>query len=417
MKILYLHPKAWSGEYPILKKFRELGHDVCVLEELRGKDAGKPGLTEDFAEAGDGMPTFWYDPKRGWEKLLTWPLDRVFKRAFEGRNLVHRMWIIARAARHFRPDVVACTDGFTYAIPASFLRRLGILKQPLFASYIGGDILDCPEVGVGKRRTPMVSWLIRTSVRGVDILRPLCDSLYRILLQEGADPARIEMIPIQVGVEEAVLNSIADDRANIGQRIRKRYGIPPQAPLIVTLSGNHKGKGLHILAKAWPTVVAAGPGCRWLLCGPAEPWLEAAVWPVLRESGLEATVHFTDSLRGIDVFEHLAAGDLHVNPTLCEGLNMVTVEASGVGTPTVGTDGAGISDWMERFGAGIVVPAGQVPPLADAIISAFGDPVRLAAYGAAGRRMIADFTLGRIAGLLLGLFERAGKISATPSPD
>jgi glycosyltransferase involved in cell wall biosynthesis len=96
---------------------------------------------------------------------------------------------------------------------------------------------------------------------------------------------------------------------------------------------------------------------------------------------------------------------------------MVTVEAAGVGTPTVGTDGAGISDWMERFGAGIVVPAGQVPPLADAIISTFGDPVRLAAYGAAGRRMIADFTLGRIAGLLLGLFERAGKISATPSPD
>ena len=175
MRILYLHPRAWSGEYPMLKKLRQLGHEVCVLEERRRQDANKPALTDDFSEAGDGIRTCLHDPHRGWAKLLTWPLDRSFKRAFDGRNLAHRMWVVARAAWHFRPDVVVCTDGFTYAIPAAFLRRLGLLHAPLMAGYIGGDLLDCPEADVGKRRTPLVNWLIRTSLPGVDLMRPLCD--------------------------------------------------------------------------------------------------------------------------------------------------------------------------------------------------------------------------------------------------
>ena len=161
MKLLYLHPRGWSGEYAILKKFRQLGHQICVLEEARDKGAAARCVTADFAEPGDGIATLWYAPHRGWEKLLTWPVDRLFKRAFEGRNLAHRMWLISAAVRRFRPDAVLCTDGFTYAIPAAFLKRLGLLSAPLIASYIGGDILDCPEAGVGKRRTPMVSWLIR----------------------------------------------------------------------------------------------------------------------------------------------------------------------------------------------------------------------------------------------------------------
>ena len=105
MRLLYLHPKAWSGEYAILKKLRELGHQVCVLEEARNEAAAARQIRADFLEPGDGIATLWYNPRRGWEKILTWPVDRIFKSAFDGRNLVHRMWVIREAARQFRPDV------------------------------------------------------------------------------------------------------------------------------------------------------------------------------------------------------------------------------------------------------------------------------------------------------------------------
>jgi len=418
MRILYLHPKAWSGEYPILATLRGRGHDVFVLEEWRGEAKTKGGrkrpamfATPEFLRPGDGIETLWYDPHRGAGKLLTWPVDRFFKRAFSGRNLAHRMLVIRAAVARLRPDVVVCTDGFTYALPAAYLKRLGLLPARLLVSYIGGDILDCPDAGVGRRRTPLVDWMIRTSLAGIDVLRPLCDSLARILLRDGADPARLHVIPIQLGRPLAELRAVAAERTAVSARIRARYGIPVDAPLVVTLSGNHKGKGLHLLAAQWPRIRAAVHGARWLLCGPEEPWLAEGVRPLLSQAGLLDTVSFSGSLSGMDVYEHLAAGDIHANPTLCEGLNMVTVEAAAVGTPTVTSDGAGVADWLARFDAGAVVPAWEEAPLGDAIILALLDATLRAGWSQACDRLVEEFSLDRIAAALEDLMVHPDPLS------
>lgn len=407
MRLLYLHPKAWSGEYAMLKKLRELGHQVCVLEEARNEDAAARQIRADFLEAGDGIATLWYNPRRGWEKILTWPADRIFKRAFDGRNLAHRMWLIRAAVVHFQPDAVLCADGFTYAIPAAFLKRFGLLKRPLLASYIGGDILDCPEAEVGKHRTPMVTWLIRNSLPGIDVLRSTCRSLTDILRKEGADPQRIHTIPQQLTAPLADLEAIRERREAVGSELRHRYGIPADAPLMVTLSGNQKGKGLHLLAQAWAEVLRAVPAARWLLCGPDHPWLATAVRPLLQQQSIENTVYFSGILTGQAVYEHLAAGDVHVNPTLCEGLNMVTVEAAAVGTPTITSNGAGIADWVERLQAGAVVPVGDVSALAQAVIAALRSPELRLTWQERTRSMAPDFSLERIAAELLALLPKS----------
>jgi glycosyltransferase involved in cell wall biosynthesis len=397
MRILYLHPRAWIGEYAMLQELRARGYEVCALEEKRGLEQGTRHATPYYRDPGDGISTLWYDPRRGVERLLTWIPDRVFRRAFEGRNLVHRMWVIRTAVRRFRPDAVVCSDGFTFAIPAAFLKRLGLLRVRLVVNYIGGDIMDCPEYGYGKRRTPMVSWLIRSSLRGIDAMRPLCASLERILIGEGADASRITVLPIQLASPIGVVNDVHARRAQCSEMIRARHGIPSDAPLIVTLSGNHKGKGIQDLAKAWADVCAAVPGCHWLLCGPDDPWLAQGVWPVLRASGMWERVHFTGRLEGREVCEHLAAADLHVNPTLCEGLNMATVEAAAVGTPSVTSDGAGIADWVQSFEAGLVVPAADVPALRDAVVRALRSPELRTAWPARSREIAGLFAPERIA--------------------
>lgn len=406
MRILYLHPRAWSGEYPILTTLRGRGHHVFALEEWRGERRNAKFLTASFLQPDDRIPAYWYDPHQGWEKILTWPLDRFFKRAFSGRNLGHRMWVIRAAVKHFRPDVVVCTDGFTYALPAAYLKRMGLLPARLLVSYIGGDILDCPEVGVGRRRTPLVDAMIRSSLPGIDAYRPLCDSLARILIRDGADPARMTVLPIQLGRPLAELRALADNRNAVGERIRMRYDIPLDAPVVVTLSGNHKGKGLHLLAAQWARIRAAVPDARWLLCGPEEPWLAIGVRPLLAEAGLLDSVIFTGGLQGVAVYEHLAAGDIHANPTLCEGLNMVTVEAAAVGTPTVTSDGAGVADWLDRYQAGAVVPAWDAEALGGAIITALNNPSMREAWRVACGRMVEAFSLDRIAVAIEGLMTR-----------
>jgi len=400
MKILYLHPKSWGGEYAMLLRLRDLGHEVCVFEEQRDLPQGARWFSDHFLNPGDGIATFWYDPRRGAEKLATWALDRLFRRAFEGRNLVHRMWVIRAALQHFGPDVAICSDGFTYAIPASFLKRLGLAHTRLIVGYIGGDILDCPRAAYGKRRTWLTDRLIKASLAAPEVLRPVSPLLERILLRDGAQKARIHVCPSHLVVPREALLDVCSRRKAISAGLRERHGIAAEAPLVVTLSLNQQGKGLHLLARAWRKVVDAHPQARWLLCGPHNPWTESEVWPVLDAAGVRATVSATGRLAGIAVFEYFAAADLHVNPSLCEGLNMATVEAAAVGTPTITSDGAGIADWVQRYGAGAVVAAGEIEALADAIIRALDDRATLARWAQGAQTMAEEFALERIAGQL-----------------
>jgi glycosyltransferase involved in cell wall biosynthesis len=410
MRVLYLHPRAWIGEYAMMRELRARGFEVCALEEQRGLEQGARHAAPYYRDADDGIATLWYDPRRGAEKILTWIPDRLLRRSFDGRNFAHRMWVIRAALRSFRPDVVVCSDGFTYAIPAAFLKRAGLLRARLVVNYIGGDIMDCPQYGYGKRRTPTVNWLIRRSLRDIDAMRPVCASLERILLRDGADRSRIAVIPIQLASPIDIVNDVHARRAQCGAAVRARYGIPADAPLVVTLSQNHRGKGMHDLAAAWAGICGAVPGCHWLLCGDDDPWLAQAVWPVLRAAGLHERVHFTGRLHGRDVCEHLAAADLHVNPTLCEGLNMAVVEAAAVGTPSVTSDGAGIADWVQSFDAGRVVPAGDVAALSDAVVQALRSPELHGAWPARSREMASGFAPDRIAADFVKLLQSGNPI-------
>ena len=324
MKILYLHPKSWGGEYAMLLRLRDLGHEVCVFEEQRDLPQGARWFSDHFRDPGDGIATLWYDPRRGAEKVNTWPLDRLFRRAFEGRNLVHRMWVIRAALHTLVPTLAICSDGIAMRSLHRFLKRLGLAHTRLIVGYIGGDILDCPQAAYGKRRTWLTDRLIKASLAAPEVLRPVSPLLERVLLRDGASKARIHMCPSHLVAPREALLDVGLRRKAISAALRERHGISPDAPLVVTLSLNQQGKGLHLLARAWRKVIDAQPQARWLLCGPHNPWTDSAVWPTLDAAGVRATVTATGRLAGITVFEHFAAADLHVNPSLCEGLNMAT---------------------------------------------------------------------------------------------
>ena len=407
MKILYLHPHAWSGEYPILKKLRDLGHEICVLEEDRIKSSPAYHITDYFHEHGDSIATLWYNPKKGWKKIITWPVDRFFKRAFNGRNLGHRMWVIWDAVSYFKPDAVISSEGFAYAIPAAFLKQTGLLKPALLISYIGGDILDCPEADVGKRRTALVTWLMRQPIKSADILRPVSPMLKYQLIDLGANPDKIHVVPSHLVISTENLHNVLLQKKEIRLKIRQRYRIPENAPLIITLSSNLKGKGLHVLASAWPEVLKHIPDCRWILCGPDDPWLKQGVLPLLRNHAVENTVFMAGKLSGLEVFEYLIAADVHINPVLCEGLNMVTVEAAAVGTPTITSDGAGIASWVEEFEAGKVVPAGDATALTWAIVDFFQKPHIAETWGQHCARLSENFIMENVASSIINLLHQA----------
>jgi glycosyltransferase involved in cell wall biosynthesis len=296
---------------------------------------------------------------------------------------------------------------FSYAVPAGLLKRFGLLSKPLVASYIGGDILDCSNMGYGRRRTPQLNWLMQTSIRHIDKLRALCGSLERALLKDNADPARISLIPIQIGSPREVYEDVYAQRPQARSEVRAQLGIPQDARVLVTLSDNYYSKGIQDLARAWPRVLAVYPDAWWILAGPENPWMAEGIYPPLDASVGRGRVRLTGRLRGRETYAHLAAADLNVNPTLCEGLNMVTVDAAAVGTPTVCSDAAGVSDWVRRYDCGVVYAAGDTDALERAVIEALAQPERVTAWGQRCRGMIADFTVESVFRRLADLFGEA----------
>ena len=386
MKILFCHPKAWGDEYLMAQQLARRGHQVCVLQEDRQLDGARFAhgwwqklrsalrlhaarkLSPDF-RPGDGLQTLWFNPASGLEKLLTLPLDRLVRRSPYRGNIGHRMWLIHAALQQFQPDVVIACDGFTYGAPAALLKRFKRMQCALVVQFIGGDLVDAPEAEYGVRRTPTSRWLFQQIRRYATLLKPVSPLLGQLLIQDGAKPDRIHVLPSNLGpVEANQLTRLAQQRAAISQEIRARYDIAADAPLIISLSNNQKGKGLQILAQAWPALQAAHPDYHWLLAGPTNDWFERELRPLL---GAAQGITFTGRLYGEDVFRHLAAADVLVNPTLADGLNLVSVEAASVGTPSIVTDKAGVAHWITQHAAGRVIPAHDPLALREAVMQFF----------------------------------------------
>jgi glycosyltransferase involved in cell wall biosynthesis len=361
-------------------------------------------LSEHFLEPGDGISAFWFHPGWGSEKALTFPVDRFFKRSFNGRNVGHRMWKVFQSYRLFRPDVIVTTDGYSYAVPAALLKRLGLLKCPLLFSYIGGDIMDCPEAGCGQRRNSRTTWLIRQTIRYGDVLRPMSPLLAQLLREDGADPRKIQVLPSHFSISTESVEQVRSQRTVVRREVRGRYRIPDTEPVVITLGQNSVGKGVQLLAEAWPRICARVPNIHWILAGPKTDLLRDRIMPLLAQHGVGASVVLTGRLRPADVFAHFAAADLHVAPSLCDGLPSVVIEATTAGTPSITTDGAGISAWIVRFEAGDVVSVGDVQALGDSIINAFAEN-KPAAWREKLVVMAEEFTMERVGAKLESIMQ------------
>ena len=406
MKILFIHPNSWINEYFILKKLSEMGHEICVLEENRNKKSPVCHIEKFFKETNDNIETFWYNPKKGVKKFFTWTIDRFFKPYFNGRNLGHRMWIIWDAVRYFNPDAIICSEGFAYAIPAAFLKKLRLIKPLLLISYIGGDILDCPEAEVGKRRKSITKWLLKQTIKSADLLRAVSPFLENELIDFGANPDKIHIIPSHLSIDTEELSKILKYRRDIRQKIRNKYFINEDALILITLSNNEKGKGIQILASAWGEIINKVPNCYWLLGGPHSRWFKEQILPLISEY-INKSIFLTGRLSRIEVYEHFVSADLHINPSLCEGLNMATVEAAAVGLPTISTNKAGIYYWIKKFNAGRVVSAGNSKELSDVIIESFKNYGIVRIWQKNCFALSKEFTLESVATRILKIMEDA----------
>ncbi len=176
-----------------------------------------------------------------------------------------------------------------------------------------------------------------------------------------------------------------------GDAVRARFGIAPEAPVVVCTARMVRRKGQDVLLEAWPEVLRRVPVGRLLLVGdgPHRAGLE-------RSAG--GSVVFTGSVPWSEMPAYTDAGDVFAMPCRTrlgglepEAFGIVSLEAAACALPVVIGDSGGAPETVLDGGTGFVVDPHDVREVTDRLVALLTDRALARAMGERGRHRAEQF--------------------------
>ncbi|MEO0078835.1 MAG: glycosyltransferase family 4 protein, partial [candidate division WOR-3 bacterium] len=157
----------------------------------------------------------------------------------------------------------------------------------------------------------------------------------------------------------------------------------PTAPVPAVMAGHQPNilyvgrlderKGLPVLLRAMPRVVATVPSVRLFAVGHGR--LEAECRKLAQELNIADNVVFVGRARSEELSGYYAGCTVYVSPALGgEAMGIVLVEALACGRPVIASSIPGYDEVVQDNVNGILVPPGQTEPLANAVIRVLTSP-------------------------------------------
>ena len=250
--------------------------------------------------------------------------------------------------------------------------------------------------------------MFRPKLRKVLLKRGLDDSLYR-LVPRGAALA-VGASEIERRELEAVLppsritvrpNGFPSPHAGSASRglLRRRLGLGPEAPLVLSVGRIARGKGLELLV----TAVSRLSGAQLAIVGPDDGHGMTDEILRLRERlGSSDRIHLLGPVESAQ--DLYGDADVFALPSAHENFGMVAAEAAAAGIASVVTDRCGVAELLRDRGS-LVVPYHEAS-LHDALARLLADESLRARLGDGGREVAAEFSWSNIAVLQAAIYER-----------
>lgn len=213
-------------------------------------------------------------------------------------------------------------------------------------------------------QTPGLAERALKAIKSAARVFSVSESLKKLAIQHGADPASIEVVGNGVDIDRF--------KPVNRQMARAALRIAPHAKVIVSVGGLVPRKGFHRVIEVLPKLKIAHPDLKFLIVGGPSPegnnrlQLERLV----DELGLKDYVTFFGPVQPDQLPALLSAADVFVLATSNEGWANVFLEAMACGLPVVTTDVGGNREVIIDDTLGFITPLGDPEALADAIRSA-----------------------------------------------
>jgi glycosyltransferase involved in cell wall biosynthesis len=141
--------------------------------------------------------------------------------------------------------------------------------------------------------------------------------------------------------------------------------------------------------RAWRSVLSRVPEARLVIVGDGPE--RATLRQQAHSAGLQDRVLFAGRIDDErEMADIVRASDIALLPSYGEALPTTLIEASACARPVVATDVGGVREVVSEGVSGTLVPPGQIPAIADAVIDLLEDPGRRARMGRAGRILVEE---------------------------
>ena len=195
---------------------------------------------------------------------------------------------------------------------------------------------------------------------------------------------------------------LAEFHGGDGARFRRRHGIDPGRPTLVTVSRLAVEKNIGFLLEVVARLVAEFPTLLFLVAGegPDAPRLRARV----EQLGLRANVRFFGNLdRERELLDAYRAGDAFVFASPTETQGLVLLEAMALGVPIVSTAVMGTATVLAGAGCALVSEE-EVDAFADSVARVLRSPDLRAALADAGPRDARRWSTEALMGQVVALY-------------
>ena len=183
--------------------------------------------------------------------------------------------------------------------------------------------------------------------------------------------------------------ALTPQKAALAADLRANLGIPPDR-LVIGFAGRlTRDKGIAELVAAFRCVHEILPETVLMLVGDYEA---GDPIPAEIQNTIESNPAIYRAPFNSQVDYYYTLMDLFVLPTHREGFPNTVLEAQATGLPVITTTATGAIDSIEDGVTGLLVPAGDVRTLTEAIVSLLSDPIRMQSMGSLGRdRVLRNF--------------------------
>ncbi|MCJ2010132.1 glycosyltransferase [Methylobacterium sp. E-016] len=279
---------------------------------------------------------------------------------------------LAAILKAWKPDIVHC------------IALRGILVGGTAAAMAGipARVYALTGLGLIGARADAAGRLSRTALRHL-IRGPLASKRTRFLFENPDDAAALGLDPADTAVT-IVGGAGVDPDAFVPRPL------PPHPPLRVAIVARMLwSKGIDVAVEAVRLARAQGAAVELALHGAPDPSNRRAIpEATLRDWSRDGVAWLGPTRDAAAAFAGAHVGCLPSRGG--EGLPRTLLEAAACGRALLTTDVPGCRALVRDGIEGLVVPPGDAPALAAALVRLAGDPDRVAALGAAARRRIVE---------------------------